>query len=146
MPPLLDHALRTKQQRCIGRGLNVWSNVYLDDLVQLDLLILDAKPTGALYYGDSDELAMRDLVLTLSAGNGLAAAGWSVDKAQAVWGPRILIAIGSNSRVRAVAARRDLGWRPAAPALLDEATASYYATDYRDRHHPGCRIKGGAAA
>ena len=36
--------------------------------------------------------------------------------------------MGSNSRVRAVRARSELGWHPHAPSLIDEIQKGCYAT------------------
>jgi hypothetical protein len=38
---------------------------------------------------------------------------------------------GSNSRVRAVRARRELGWSPRRPALLDDIERGSYAESAR---------------
>jgi hypothetical protein len=36
--------------------------------------------------------------------------------------------MGSNSRVRGLRARKELGWTPQAPSLLDEIERGCYAT------------------
>ena len=37
--------------------------------------------------------------------------------------------MGSNSRVRAVRARQELGWHPMRPSLIDEIESGSYATE-----------------
>ena len=45
----------------IGRGLNVWSNVHLDDIVDLYLLALEKAPPGSLFYAENGEASMREV-------------------------------------------------------------------------------------
>jgi hypothetical protein len=44
---------------------------------------------------------------------------WPADDAIAEYGDWARFALGSNSRVRAVNARRLLGWKPSGPPLLE---------------------------
>ena len=47
VPKLIGLARRTGVARHVGRGLNVWSNVQIDDLVDLYLLALEKAPPAA---------------------------------------------------------------------------------------------------
>ena len=54
----------------------------------------------------------------------------SIDYAAEQWGEGPANdTMGSNSRVRAVRARAELGWSPAAPSLIEEIETGCYARD-----------------
>lgn len=108
--------------RHIGRGENIWSNVHIDDLTDLYLLILDRAPAGAFFYAENGENSMRRICEAISRmlGFGGRTAPMSVDEA-AEESSQVAAnySYGSNSRVRATRARRELGWSPFRPSLLD---------------------------
>jgi nucleoside-diphosphate-sugar epimerase len=47
VPALLAQARKSGVARYIGRGLNVWSNVHVDDVVDLYALALERAPAGS---------------------------------------------------------------------------------------------------
>lgn len=108
--------------RHIGRGENIWSNVHIDDLTDLYLLILDRAPPGALYYAENGENSMREICEAISRMLGFEGrtAPMSVGEAAEESSEGAAnYTYGSNSRVRATRARRELGWSPSRPSLLD---------------------------
>lgn len=115
--------------RHIGSGENVWSNVHINDLVGLYLRALDKAPGGAFYYAENGENSMRELAEAISRmlGYGGRTQNMSVEDAVAEWGEGgARYTMGSNSRVRAVRARQELGWSPSAPSLLEEVERGCY--------------------
>ncbi len=42
----------------VGAGLNVWSNVHIDDVVDLYLLALAKAPAGAFYFAENGEASL----------------------------------------------------------------------------------------
>jgi nucleoside-diphosphate-sugar epimerase len=38
----------------IGRGLNIWSNVFIDEVVDLFILALDRAPSGSFFFAEND--------------------------------------------------------------------------------------------
>lgn len=123
VPWLVALAKKHGVPRHIGRGENIWSNVHLDDLVDLYLLALERAPAGALYYAENGENSMRELCLAIGRAFGLGdrTEGITVEEAAAEWGEGAAnYTMGSNSRVRGVRARREFGWRPSRPSLLHE--------------------------
>lgn len=99
-----------------------WSNVHIDDLVDLYLRIVAEAPAGALYYAENGENAMRDVCVAIgrALGMGERTTPMSVEEASAEWGEGAArYTMGSNSRVRARRARDELGWRPSRPSLLE---------------------------
>jgi nucleoside-diphosphate-sugar epimerase len=105
----------------IGSGENIWSNVHIDDLCDLYLLILERAPAGAFYFAENGENSMRQIAEAISRalGFGGRTASMSLEQAAAESSESAArYTYGSNSRVRAVRARRELGWSPTRPSLL----------------------------
>jgi nucleoside-diphosphate-sugar epimerase len=114
----------------VGQGENIWSNVHIDDLVSLYLLALQKAPAGAFYYAENGENSYREVAAAVSRmlGFGGRTQPLSMQEAVAELGEAATnFSFGSNSRVRAVRARRELGWKPQGPALLDEIERGAYA-------------------
>jgi nucleoside-diphosphate-sugar epimerase len=133
VPMLIEQAKRSGVPRHVGRGLNIWSHVHLDDLVDLYLLALERANAGSLYYVEHGEAAMGQITAAIGRMLDLSAPpeSWSLERAVQEWGPRTYVALGSNSRVRADKARRELGWVPKAARLFEELEAGYYRRRHR---------------
>lgn len=118
----------------IGSGANLWANVHIDDLVDLYLRALVAAPAGAFYYAENGENSMRELCEAINCSLGFkgATASMTIDEAVLHWGAGAANdTMASNSRVRAVRARRELGWSPAALSLLEEIKHGCYSSPSR---------------
>ena len=129
VPWMIDLAKKHGVGRHIGAGENIWSNVHINDLVDLYLRALESAPAGAFYYAENGENSMRALAEAISRmlGYGGRTEKMSVDDAIAEWGEGgARYTMGSNSRVRAVRAREELGWSPSATSLLDEIEHGCY--------------------
>ena len=61
VPWLVDLAKKHKCARHIGPGENVWSNVHIDDLVDLYVLALEKAPTGSFYYAENGSNSIREV-------------------------------------------------------------------------------------
>lgn len=123
VPWLIATARRHGVPKHRGRGENVWSNVHIDDLVELYALALDRAPAGAFYWAENGEASMRDVCRAIGRALGLGerTEPMTAGEAAAEWGEGPAEdTMGSNSRVRARRARDELGWRPSAPSLMDE--------------------------
>lgn len=130
VPWLIDVARRTGAARHIGPGTNVWSNVHIRDLAGLYLLALEHAPAGAFFYAENGENSMREVCVAISnmLGLGGGTVEMSLSEAADHWGEGPANdTMGSNSRVRAVRARTELGWAPDAPSLIDEIKSGCYA-------------------
>lgn len=122
VPRLVALAKKYGIARHVGRGENLWANVHIDDLADLYLRALDKAPAGASYYAENGECSMRALAEAISR-----ALGWdgrtrpmSMGEAIAEFGEGpAAYTYGSNSRVRATRARRELGWSPRIDSLLE---------------------------
>lgn len=121
IPWLFDLARKHRAGRHVGPGRNIWSNVHIDDLVDLYVAVLERAPTGAFYYAENGENSMLEAAAAVSRalGFGGITSAMTVEEAVAVWGEGpARYTMGSNSRVRAVRARQELGWSPVRPSLL----------------------------
>ncbi len=125
VPRLIALARKSGVARHVGRGENLWSNVHIDDLVDLYLRVLERAPAGASYYAENGEASMRKVCETISRALGYAGRTQGMSKEEAIAefgaGPAAYT-YGSNSRVRATRARRELGWAPRRDALLESIT------------------------
>ena len=113
----------------VGRGENVWSNVHVNDLVELYRLALENAPAGAFYYAENGENSMREVCEAIGRmlGVGERTVAMSTQEAAAVWGDGPANdTMGSNSRVRAVRAHEELGWSPRGPSLIEEIERGCY--------------------
>ncbi len=129
VPWMIELAKKHGVGRHIGAGENIWSNVHINDLVDLYLRALQDAPGGAFYYAENGENSMRELAEAISRmlGYGGRTESMSVEEAVAEWGEGgARYTMGSNSRVRAVRAREELGWSPSALPLLDEVEHGGY--------------------
>ncbi|MEY4908285.1 MAG: hypothetical protein RL260_2003 [Pseudomonadota bacterium] len=135
IPFLVANARAQGRVQVVGQGLNVWSNVHLDDLVALYLLVLDQAPPGAFYFAENGEASFGDLGAAIATRLGLPGVV-SLDPVVAAerWGvPRAYFSLGSNSRVRAVRARRELGWAPQHASVTDWVLDEMPAPDIPER-------------
>jgi nucleoside-diphosphate-sugar epimerase len=114
IPALLRHAREAGTSHYVGRGLNRWSHVHIDDVAELYLLALQKAAPGSFFYAENGEATMLEIARDIA--RHLEVAGpesLTVDAASRVWErPAVLYGFGSNSRVRADRARQDLGWSP----------------------------------
>jgi nucleoside-diphosphate-sugar epimerase len=121
IPPLVAQAKESGIPRYVGRGLNIWSNVHIADMADLYALALEKASAGSFYYVENGEAAFGDLVRAIGSVLKLAPAqSWPAEAAVAKWGRELAVfALGSNSRVRAAKARKELGWQPKHGSALD---------------------------
>jgi nucleoside-diphosphate-sugar epimerase len=130
VPWLIRLANKAGVARHYGRGENIWSNVHIDDLVDLYRLALASAPSGAFYFAENGENSMKQVCEAINRRLGVTTGtvAMSLDEASREWGQGAAQnTMGSNSRVRAVRARRELGWRPHRPSLIDEIERGCYA-------------------
>jgi nucleoside-diphosphate-sugar epimerase len=130
VPWLIELAKKTGVARHYGPGENIWSNVHLDDLVDLYVLALASAPAGAFYFAENGENSMRQVCEAINRKLGVNAptVAMSLEEASREWGEGAAQnTMGSNSRVRAVRARTELGWRPRRPSLIEEIESGCYA-------------------
>lgn len=121
LPRLLKQARKSGVVRHVGPGENVWSNVFIEDVVELYALALEKTPAGAFYFAESGEASFVDMTNAMAQAMGLGKSqDWPLADAEAEWGYEMAnYGLGSNSRVRGRNARQLLGWAPKRTSVID---------------------------
>ena len=134
LPKLIDVARKRGVPGHVGRGLNIWSNVHIADVVDLYLLALDRAPAGSLFYAENGEASFKAVAEAIGRmlGLGERTDPWSIGEAVEALGPGAYLSFGSNCRVRGKRAR-ELGWKPKADRLIDEIENGVYVQVYGKR-------------
>jgi nucleoside-diphosphate-sugar epimerase len=120
IPFLVDQARADGVVRVVGKGVNRWSNVHIDDLADLYVLALEKASPGSFYFAANGEASFAEIGQAIAKRLGLGEVkAWSAESAAEQWGKaRAYYTFGSNSRVRAARARSELGWTPHRTSLL----------------------------
>jgi nucleoside-diphosphate-sugar epimerase len=121
IPFLTENAQNCGAVQIVGAGRNVWSNVHIDDVIDLYLLSLAKAAAGSFFFAASGEASFLEIAMAISQRMNIpkvqsldpeiAASQWGVAKAY--------YSLGSNSRVRSVRARQELGWAPLHTSVVD---------------------------
>jgi nucleoside-diphosphate-sugar epimerase len=131
VPAVFDSVQRTGTACYLGAGLNVYSNVHVDDLAELYRLALDHGTPGAVYHAVAGEINFRTIAEHVAAVMNTTARSVEFSRAQQIWGPVLArTGFGVNSRSRTVASVRDLGWRPRHTDLAADITEGSYRAAY----------------
>lgn len=102
-----------------GKGLNRYSNVHIDDLVDLYLLALEKASGGSFFFAENGDASFKEIAEMISRSSGLGkTVSLSVEDLVRQHGDAARYGITSNSLVSAANARR-LGWSPKAPSLAE---------------------------
>lgn len=121
IPTLIAQARKSGVLRVVGHGLNRWSNVHVADVVDVYRRALTNAPAGAFYFVENGEASFAEIGAALAQRLDLGAMQpWPIAEAAAEWGEsRARYSLGSNSRVRARRARRELHWMPRHASITD---------------------------
>jgi nucleoside-diphosphate-sugar epimerase len=103
-----------------GKGLNRYSNVHIDDLVELYVLALDKAPAGSFFFAENGDASFKEIAEMISRSLGFEGktVSLSVEDVIRQYGEAGRYGVASNSRVNARNARR-LGWSPKGPSLAE---------------------------
>lgn len=121
IPFLAANAQQQGVVQIVGPGRNVWSNVHIDDVVDLYLAALDKAPPGSFFFAANGETSFAEIGEAIARRLQLPGVE-SLDPAIAAerWGvARAHYSLGSNSRVRSTHARAKLGWKPRHASVVD---------------------------
>lgn len=120
VPMMARQAQATGVSGYLGEGANRWSTVHVEDMADLYWRAIEKAPAGAFYFAASGEASFGDIAAAIAARLGLGAArSLTMEQAAAAWGEmpaRYLL--GSESRVRGVRGRSDLGWQPTRDSVV----------------------------
>ena len=114
IPGLARRAKASGVVRHVGRGLNIWSNVHVEDVADLYRLALAKAPAGAFYFAENGEASYREICAAIARRLGLGEPQvWPFgDAAKELGENSAAYTFGSNSRVRGKRSRSELGWQP----------------------------------
>ena len=111
--PMIYRSVATTGAACyVGPGLNTYSHVHIDDVTRLFTLALQAGRPGGLYHAVAGEVPNRWIAEKVAADVGVDARSVTSARAAQIWGDFGALIMGASSRLRAVRARLELGWRP----------------------------------
>jgi nucleoside-diphosphate-sugar epimerase len=129
----LYHSYRVTGSVCyIGEGLNVYSNVHVEDLAKAYSLAIDKGVNGALYHSVTGEASYGVMAKTIAQHLGVEAKSVTIEEGIEIWDKFMAgIVLCSCSRQRSPRARKDLGWEPSADKLdiLDDCKHPAYAAE-----------------
>jgi nucleoside-diphosphate-sugar epimerase len=127
IPALVSEARRNGIPRHVGRGLNVWSTVHIDDVADAYALALATAPAGSFFFLENGEASFREIVEAIGRALKLGPAQpWPVEDAVRELGyARAIFSLGSNCRVRGRRTRAVLGWMPRHGSVLDWIEREY---------------------
>jgi nucleoside-diphosphate-sugar epimerase len=113
IPKLTALSRRAGAGLYLGRGLNRYSNVHIEDLVDLYSLVIDRAPGGSFFFAENGEMSFKEIAerIAISIGCPGKTHSLDVDEVTRAYGEPARYGLASNSRISAVAARR-LGWSP----------------------------------
>jgi nucleoside-diphosphate-sugar epimerase len=118
IPFLVSNALEKKAVQLVGPGRNVWSNVHIEDLATLYGLVLKGLDSnissGSFYFAENGEASFIEIAQAISRRLSIATIEHiPPELAVEQWGmAKALFSLGSNSRVRSIKARSQIGWVP----------------------------------
>ena len=66
IPKMIELAKSRKVATHIGKGLNVWSNVHIKDLVELYILALENAEAGTIFYAENGSSSYKEIALEIN--------------------------------------------------------------------------------
>jgi len=125
IPAMFVQSARQRQASTIvGSGNNRWATIARNDLGPLVALVAERGKPGAVYNAVDDySFTVREIAEAASRGAG---AGGAISLTL----PDLLGPFGEclmlDQRISADKARRDLGWKPSAPSIVDDLERGSY--------------------
>lgn len=135
VPGLAKYTIQNGKSFIVGRGLNRWPNIHIHDLSSLILILVTNAADGGrgatwnehgYYFAENGEHVWKDIAEQIAKeaksqgliqkSNVVSYSAEEVDR-QVEWGALIY---GTDSRCKAIRARRILGWKPVGHTLEQE--------------------------
>jgi len=130
MPAMLTQSAREAgAARYVGDGQSRWAFVNVDDLAQLYVLALEKAPAGTLYnaaQGPSYHIGEVAEAASIGAGAKGKTQAIPLEEARKTMGV-FADALVLDQQVSGEKAKKELGWSPRAPSLLDDLKTGSYA-------------------
>lgn len=118
IPKLIDIAKHIGAGPYFGAGLNRYSNVYIDDLIDLYILAIEKAPGGSFFFAENGSNSFIEIAKMISNHLGLDGAVMDLTVEHVIndYGEEARLGVASNSMVKSLNARL-LGWQPHGPSL-----------------------------
>lgn len=111
----------------IGDGSSRWPAVHRDDAAVLLRLALEKGRAGGVYHAVAEEgIPIKDIMGTIGKRLNLPVKGTSVEEATGVLGFFATL-IAMDNPVSSEKTRKELGWTPTRPGLLEDVEANYFS-------------------
>ena len=126
---IAQSARETGAARYVGDGQNRWPFVDVDDLAQLYVLALEKAAPGSLYNAaNGPSYRVREVAEAASIGAGAKGKtqAWPLDEARKTL-HAFADALVLDQQVSGGKAKKELGWSPHAPSVLDDLKTGSYA-------------------
>jgi len=126
VPALIGIARKQGRSAYIGDGMNRWPAVHRRDAARLFRLALESGLAGTAYHAVADEgVATREIAEVIGRRLNVPVVGVPADQAAALFG-FIGRFFGTDSPASSEQTRRQLGWQPAHPGLLEDMDSEAY--------------------
>lgn len=139
------HSARATGAVCyVGRGLNVYSNIHVDELAEIYRLAVEKGEAGALYFAASGEVAYGVIAAKIATKLRVPTRSVTIEEACEIWDKGLgKIILQSNSRQRCPRTREHLAWIPQEDRLdiLEDCVHPIYA-EAKERPLPSWVAKG----
>lgn len=132
VPAIFESALKTGHACYIGFGLNLYSNVHVDDLAEAYRLVAENGRPGALYHAVSGETDFRSIAEAVGRVMDCETRSVTFAEACEIWGDLLAgsgLAVNSRSVPRRT--RDELGWEPKHFDLIDDIRNGSYRERYQ---------------
>jgi nucleoside-diphosphate-sugar epimerase len=132
IPQLFESARKTGAACYLGQGMNLYSNVHVDDLAEVYCLAIEKGRPGALYHAVSGEANFRMLAEAVASVSGCGTRSLNYAEACDLWGNVwVDLALAVNSRIRAPRTRAELGWVPQHLDVVEDIRSGSYREAYQ---------------
>ncbi|WP_319448735.1 MULTISPECIES: NAD-dependent epimerase/dehydratase family protein [unclassified Mycobacterium] len=131
VPMIFDSVSKTGDASYIGHGLNLYSNVHVDDAADVFRLAIEKGTPGALYHAVAGEADYRSIAEAVATVSGCKAQSISYEQACEIWHPiAATMGLAVNSRSTCPRTRRELGWEPQRLDLIEDIRSGSYRDTY----------------
>jgi nucleoside-diphosphate-sugar epimerase len=132
VPAIFQSVQKVGRACYVGLGLNLYSNVHVDDLAEAFRLAAEKGAPGALYHTVSGEADFRSIAEAVAVVMACATRSVTFAEACEIWGELTTgAALAVNSRSVPRRTRDELGWEPRRLDLIDDIRNGSYRQRYR---------------
>ncbi len=126
VPAIFESVARTGAACYVGRGLNCYSHLHIEDLSRLFSLVVEKGTAGSVYHALAGEENFRSLAQAVARVKGVEARSVTAEEARGIWGERAERFFMMCSRTRSAKTQQALGWRPTRFDLVEDIVKGSY--------------------